>query len=333
MGKKFINDPENITKELLEGLCLAFPDIIELGGSNKKLVINKKLKDADRVGIVSLGGTGHEPALSGVVGEGMLDIAVAGDIFAAPGPQDIVEAIRMADRGKGVLLIVLNHSGDMLAGKAALKMAKKANLNVNMVVTQEDIGTEPRSNADNRRGMVGCVPLYHIAGAAAAKGMNLDEITQIAQRFADNMAALAVANKGATHPSTGLLISDFGDDEMEIGVGQHGEGGGGRMKMLSADDTAEIMLNRLIQDLHLSSGDETMLIINGAGATTIMELCIVFRKCYQLLIDKGIKVVASYAGDMLTSQEQAGFQMFLARVDAEIKGLWDEPCRTPYYSR
>lgn len=333
MNKKFINSSENITKELLEGLCMAFPDIIELGGTNRKLVINKKLKDARRVGIVSLGGTGHEPALSGVVGEGMLDIAVAGDIFAAPGPQDIVEAIRIADKGKGVLLIVLNHSGDMLAGKVALKKAQKENLNVRMVVTQEDIGTEPRSNADNRRGMVGCVPLYHIVGAAAKMGLELDEITRIAQRFADNMAALAVANKGATHPSTGLLISEFGADEMEIGVGQHGEGGGGRMKMRTADETAEMMLKRLIEDLQMRSGEKAMLIVNGAGATTIMELCIVYRRCHQLLEEKGIQVVASYAGDMLTSQEQAGFQMLLARMDEEMKQLWDKPCRTPYYSR
>ena len=164
--KKFINDPENLTSELLEGLALANKDIIHLEDGN--LVVNNKLKDADRVTIVTLGGTGHEPAISGFVGEGMVDISVAGNVFAAPGPQACIEAIKMADKGHGVLFVVLNHAGDMLTGNLTMKQVKKLGLNVIKVVTQEDIANAPRSNADDRRGLVGCVPLYKIAGAAAA---------------------------------------------------------------------------------------------------------------------------------------------------------------------
>ena len=158
--KKFINDPENLTSELLEGLALSNPDIVSLEDGN--LVVNKKLKDADRVTIVTLGGTGHEPAISGFVGEGMIDISVAGNIFAAPGPQSCVEAI--------------------------MKQVKKLGIKVAKVVTQEDVANAPRSNADDRRGLVGCIPLYKIAGAAAAQGKSLEEVAEIAQRFADNMA-------------------------------------------------------------------------------------------------------------------------------------------------
>ena len=164
--KKFINKPDDLTKELLEGLALSNHEIIELKEGN--LVVNKALKDADRVTIVTLGGTGHEPAISGFVGEGMIDISVAGNIFAAPGPQLCVDAIKMADKGHGVLFVVLNHAGDMLTGNLTMKKIAKLGIKVAKVVTQEDIATAPRSNADDRRGLVGCIPLYKIAGAAAA---------------------------------------------------------------------------------------------------------------------------------------------------------------------
>ena len=329
--KKFINDPENLTAELLEGLALANPDILELGEDN--MVINKKLAEADRVTIVTQGGSGHEPAIEGFVGEGMVDIDVVGDIFAAPGPQACVDAIKLADKGKGVLYIVLNHAGDMLTGNMTMKQCKKQGLNVVKVVTQEDVSNAPRENADDRRGLVGCIPTYKIAGAAAAEGRSLEEVAAVAQRFADNMATLAVAVRGATHPQTGTLLAELGDDEMEIGMGQHGEGGGGRQTMKSADETAEIMINGLINDLSIKEGEKVMLILNGTGATTLMELFIVYRKCEALLKEKGIEIVANHVGELLTVQEQAGFQMFMARMDDELLHYWNAPCNTPYMKK
>lgn len=267
--KKFINDPANLTDELLEGLALANADLIELQPNH--LVVNKKLGSADRVTVVSMGGSGHEPCCAGFTGEGMLDIAVIGDIFAAPGAQPCFEALQKAQRGKGVLYIVLNHAGDMLAGNMAMKLAGKKGLSVRKVVTQEDISSEPRANADNRRGLVGCVAVYKIAGAAAAAGKSLDEVADIAQYTADNMATLAVAMRGATHPVTGAVLAELPDDEMEIGMGQHGEEGGGRCKIKTADETADIMVDALVKDLELQRGERVLLLINGSGATTLME--------------------------------------------------------------
>ena len=330
--KKFINDPSNLTQELLEGLALSNQDIIELT-EGTRLVVNKKLKDADRVTIVTLGGTGHEPAISGFVGEGMVDISVPGDIFAAPGPQPCFEAIKMADKGKGVLFVVLNHAGDMLTANLTMKMVKKAGLNVIKIVTQDDVANAPRENADDRRGLVGCVPLYKIAGAAAAEGKSLEEVAAIAQKFADNMATIAVAAKGATHPSTGGVIAELGEDDMEIGMGQHGEGGGGRMPLKTADETAQIMLDALLKDLDIKTGEKLLVVINGTGATTLMEQLIVFRKCYNYLKEKGIEVVANAVGELLTVQEQAGFQMMIARMDDELVHYWNQPCNTPYFKK
>ena len=221
----------------------------------------------------------------------------------------------------------------MLTGNLTMKACKKEGLNVVKVVTQEDIANAPRENGEDRRGLVGCVPTYKIAGAAAAEGKSLEEVAAIAQRFADNMATLAVAARGATHPATGGMLADLGEDEMEVGMGQHGEGGGGRMPMKSADETAVLMIDGLLKDLSIQPGEKIMLMLNGTGATTLMELLIVYRKCAAYLKEKGVEIVANYVGELLTVQEQAGFQMFMARMDDELLRYWNAPCETPYLKK
>ena len=327
--KKFINDPADLTEELLEGLALANADILHL--EQETLVVNNKLADAKRVTIVTLGGTGHEPAISGFVGEGMVDILVAGDIFAAPGPVKCVEAIKKADKGFGVLLIVLNHVGDVLTANLALKEAKKLGINVTRIITQEDIAGGTRENLDDRRGLVGCVPLYKIAGAAAAAGKTLEEVTAIAQKFADNMATLGVAISGATHPKTEFSVAEIENGKMSIGVGQHGEGGGGLYPLKTADETTIMMLDALLADLEIKSGEKLLVIVNGMGATTLMELLIVYRKCYYYLLEKDISIAANYVGELLTVQEMGGFQILLARMDEELLEYWQAPSKTPYF--
>ena len=329
--KKFINSQENLSKELHEGFAAANRDLVTLKPGN--IIINNKLKYANRVTIVTLGGAGHEPALSGFVGEGMVDVSVVGEIFAAPGPKACIEAIKLADKGKGVLFIVLNHAGDMLTGDLVMKQVDEEGLNVVKVVTQEDVSNAPRFDSENRRGLVGVIPAYKIAGAAAAEGKCLEEVAAVTQRFVDNMATLAVATRGATHPATGVLFAELDDDEMEIGMGNHGEGGGGRQKLKSADETAEIMLNVLLKDLSIKPTEKLMLILNSVGATTLMELFIMYRKCEQLLSAKNIEITANYVGELLTVQEQAGFQMFIARMDDELLRLWNAPCNTPYFKK
>jgi dihydroxyacetone kinase-like protein len=325
--KKFINDPKNLVQELLEGHVAAFPNKVKLAGSN--LVVRVEPKAKGKVAVVTLGGSGHEPALSGFVGKGMLDISVPGEIFAAPGPPRCIEALKLADRGAGVLFVVLNHAGDVLAANITMQMAQKQGLKVKQVLTHEDIAGGPRDKPENRRGLVGCTLVIKVAGAAAEEGRSLDEVLAIADRMETNMATLAVAMTPATHPSTGQAIFELGEDEMEIGMGQHGEAGTGRMKMKSADETAEVMLNQLLADLRIKSGEDILFLLNGAGATTLMELFIITRRVHQLCKQKGIGIKASAVGEFLTVQEMAGFQMCIARTDPELTALWNAPCDTP----
>jgi dihydroxyacetone kinase-like protein len=320
--KKFINDPANLTAELLEGFAL----------ESGKLVVRARPKDPGKVALVTLGGAGHEPALSGFVGEGMLDISVVGDIFAAPGPPKVLEALRKADRPAGVLLVVLNHAGDVMSANLALEMARKQGLNVRMVLTHEDIARGANAPAGDRRGLVGAIPLYKIAGAAAEAGMDLDQVCAIAERLNARMATLAVAMKTATHPATGQSIFELADDQMEVGMGQHGEPGTGPSKLLTADQTAEVMLERLLAAVDARSGDRLLVLLNGSGATTLMELFIVYRAVHAKLSARGIQAVAPRIGEFLTVQEMAGFQMFLAKLDDELIRLWNAPADTPYFT-
>ena len=324
--KKFINQPQNIVPELLEGLALAFPDKVRLVGSN--IVARATPKAAGKVALVTLGGSGHEPGLSGFVGDGMLDYSVAGEIFAAPGAPRCIEAIRLAAAGgAGVLFIVLNHAGDVLSANITMDMARRDGLNVKIILTHEDISGG--QNPEDRRGLVGFLPVYKVAGAAAEQGCSLDKCLEIAERMERNMRTLAVAVRTATHPSTGQPIFELGEDEMEIGMGQHGEAGTGRMKLKTADETAEIMLNALLDDLQVKPAEELLVILNGAGATTLMELLILYRRIAHLLKAKGIKLARGKVGEFITTQEQAGFQLMIARMDAELIALWDAPCDTP----
>ena len=328
--QKFINNPDTLTTEMLQGLALAHSELVslELG----KLVVNKKLAEADRVTVVALGGSGYEPALSGFVGEGMLDIAVIGDVFAAPGPQACIEAIQLADKGKGVLLVVLNHAGDILASNLAMKQAEKLGINVAKIVVQDDIANAPREEAQNRRGMVGAVPLVKIAGAAALAGKSLEEVATIAQGFADNMANLAVAASGATNPATGMEIAQVAAGCMEVGVGLHGEAGKAK-PMATAEETVSVMLDALLEDLNVLAEEKLMVIVSGSGATSLMEQLIVYRNCYAYLVEKEIEIVASHVGELMTVQEMAGFEICIARMNEELVEYWNAPCRTPYFKK
>jgi len=326
--KKLMNDPANLTAELLDGFTLAYADKVKLDSG--KLVVRARPKPADKVALVTLGGAGHEPALSGFVGEGMLDISVVGDVFAAPAAPKVFEALKKADRAAGVLLVILNHAGDVMSANIAMQMAQKQGLNVRTLLTHEDIAPGANAPAGERRGLVGCIPLYKIAGAAAEEGKGLDQVLEIAERFNSRMATLAVALRTATHPSTGQSIFELADDQMEIGMGQHGEPGTGSTRLMTADETAEAMLDRLVAAVDARRGDRLLVVLNGSGATTLMELFIVYRAVHRCLRQRGIEPVAPRIGEYLTVQEMAGFQMFVAKMDDELIRLWNAPCDTPY---
>jgi dihydroxyacetone kinase-like protein len=327
--KKCINDPENLVNELLEGYALAFPDKVKLEGDN--LVMRAYPKEIGKVALVTLGGSGHEPGLSGFVGKGLLDVSVPGEIFAAPGPQKCLDAIRQADRGGGVLFVVLNHAGDVLTANLTMEMALKEGLNVKMILVHDDIASGPIEKPEERRGLVGFLPVIKIAGAAAEEGRSLEETVAVAQRMARSMRTLAVAFNPATHPLTGDVMFDLAEDEMCIGVGQHGEVGVERMKMKSADGTADLMLQMLLDDLAVKEGEELLIIVNGAGATTYMELFLVFRRLNLTLTSKKIKIARSLIGEFITTQEQTGFQILIARMERELLRLWDSFSDSPYF--
>ncbi len=331
MQTKFINNPENITAELLEGYVLAYPDQVKLAAEN--IVVRAQPKSEDKVAIVTLGGSGHEPALSGFVGEGMLDCSVVGDIFAAPGAQRLFQALQLMKREVGILLVVLNHSGDVMSANMACQLAQRAGIKVAKVLTHDDISAGIGADVNDRRGLAGCVPLYKILGAASEEGKSLEELVEIAERYNKNVATLAVAMRSCSHPQNGAVITDLPEGIMEIGMGQHGEGGGGQKPLVSADETAAEMVDLLCQQLQPQSGDKMMLIINGVGATTHMELNIVFRKAYKEIEARGLKVVVSRIQELLTVQEQAGFQMILARLDDDhVDYLKNKPSNAPYWT-
>jgi dihydroxyacetone kinase-like protein len=328
--KKFINDPANLTKELLEGLALCYKGKVKL--VSERIVMRAVPKDESKVAIVTLGGSGHEPALSGFVGEGMLDASVVGDVFAAPGAPKLLEALRLLKRDAGIVLVTLNHDGDRMSATKALRDAEKEGIKVREIVTHDDIGPGVDADPSEKRGLAGCIPLYKVIGAAAEEGKSLEEIVDIGERFNRHIATLAVAMTGCTHPQNGEPITVLPDDEMEIGMGQHGEAGGGRTKILTADETASRMIEPLVKASGVKSGDTALLIINGVGATTLMEMLIVYRKAAQILADKGINLTSGACGEYLTVQEMAGFQMILCKLDPDHVTYLKAKARTPYWT-
>ncbi|MDL2255605.1 dihydroxyacetone kinase subunit DhaK [Parabacteroides sp. OttesenSCG-928-K15] len=330
MKTKFINDPMAVTQECLEGLALAYSDKIKLAGEG--IVVRANPKSEDKVAIVTLGGSGHEPALSGFVGDGMLDCSVVGDVFAAPGAQRLFQALQLMKREAGILLVVLNHAGDVMSANMACQLAERSGIKVKQVLTHDDISAGLDAADEDRRGLAGCVPLYKILGAAADEGKTLDELVEIGERYTKNVATLAVAMGKCTHPQNNATISDLPEGIMEIGMGQHGEGGGGQSPLVSADETAATMVDLLCRKLQPAAGSKLMLIINGVGATTLMELSIVFRKAYKELEARGMQIVESRVQEILTVQEQSGFQMLIAILDDDHIAYFKKASDTPYWT-
>lgn len=327
--KKFINKAEDLVPELVEGFVKSNPKHVRQAA--ERIVARTAPKENGKVGVVTMGGAGHEPALIGWVGNGLIDVCALGDIFAAPGAPRVIEAVKQADFGAGVVLIVFNHEGDVLSSNMAIQMAERQGLKMKRVLSSDDISGAPRDDQENRRGLIGTLMVIKVAGAAAEAGYSFEDVIRVADKMSLNTATLAVAASPATHPATGNPFFELPDDEMEIGMGQHGEAGVGRMKLKSADETAEIMLDKLLKDLDVKPGERLVVFINGTGATTLMEMFIVFRRVAQILEEKGIDLVGSQIGELLTVQEQGGFQMSIGRVDDELEKLYHAPCDAPYY--
>ena len=323
--KKIINNPNDVVKEALEGMQMAYKDKLEYV-PGFELIVRKNLKN--KVGIISGGGSGHEPLHAGYVGEGMLDAAVAGNIFSSPSPDRISEAIESVDKGEGVLLVIKNYSGDIMNFGLSKDMAEADDKKVATVIVKDDVAVEDSTYSTGRRGIAGTVFVHKIAGAMAEKGATLEEVERAANKAIANIRSMGMAMSACTLPAVGKPGFVLADDEMEVGMGIHGEPGIERTSIKSAKKTAEILLEKILKDYDYSNS-EVALLVNGLGATPLMELYILNREVCNLLEEKNIKVYKNMIGNYTTALDMSGCSLTLMKLDSELKELLDAPCDTP----
>jgi phosphoenolpyruvate---glycerone phosphotransferase subunit DhaK len=322
--KKIINHPNNVVSEALLGLSKAYP---ELKYTENLEVISRKEK-RKKVGLVSGGGSGHEPAHAGYVGKGMLDAAVAGNVFSSPSPDRIIKGIEEANSGEGVLLIIKNYSGDIMNFDMAREMAEMEDIRVESVVVKDDVAVPDSTYSTGRRGIAGTVFVHKIAGAKAESGASLDEVKAAAEKAIANIRSMGMSMSGCTLPAVGKPGFVLAENEIEIGMGIHGEPGVERTNVKTATEVAEILLSKVLEDYDFSNS-EVALLVNGLGATPLMELYILNNEVEKVLTAKGIKIYKTLVGNYMTSLDMAGCSLTLMKLDDELKELLDAPCITP----
>ncbi len=331
--KKFINNPQDVAKELTIGLVKAYGNYLELVEDD--IIIRKKPKPRGKVQIVFGQGIGHEPGLNGMLGYGMHDVEVPGNIFACAGGDRIYRAIKVAWEMSGrtpVLLLIANHEGDVLNGNMALDMARDDGIDVESVLLYDDIASAPKGREEHRRGMAGMIFSFKVAGALAEQGEDRETIMEKVKRVNSNTRTILVALSPCTIPTTGQPLFNLAEDEMIIGPGQHGEPGPeGPSKIMTANEVIDTVAERLIADGEYKGGDELLVIINGCGGTTLMEMFILYGRLEEFLKARNMKPYRPLIGNYITTQEMAGFQLTLCRADEETKRLWDAPADTPYF--
>ncbi len=322
--KKIMNDPKSIVSEMLRGLSY-LDDGLEYFPEEE--VIARKKVGQQKVGIVSGGGAGHEPAHAGYVGKGMLDAAVAGNVFASPDPMRILRGIRAADTGKGVLLVIKNYSGDIMNFGMAKELAEMEGIRVETVVVKDDVAVEDSEHSDGRRGIAGTVYVHKIAGAMAERGADLDEVKRVAQKTIDNIRTMGVSLSSCTLPSAEKENFVLEDKTMEIGMGIHGEKGIHRGKLVSSKEISEILLKHIMEDYDYNNSDVALL-VNGLGSTPLMELYVLNNDIRNSLKEKSINVVDNLVGNYMTALDMFGCSVTLLKLDAELESLLKDECNT-----
>ncbi len=325
--KKLINDPQDVVSESVEGFGLVHADVVQIH-TDPLFVSRAGGPVSGKVGLVSGGGSGHEPLHAGFVGDGMLDAAVPGAMFTSPTPDQIAPAFAAADGGAGVLAIVKNYTGDVLNFETAAELADADDLTVRTVVVNDDVAVEDSLYTAGRRGVAGTVAVEKIAGAAAARGDDLDAVATVAEKVIANVRSMGVALTACTVPHAGKPSFDLPEDEIEIGIGIHGEPGRRRIPLSSADDITEMLLTPVADDLALASGESVLLFVNGMGGTPLSELYVVYRQARRLLEARGVQVTRSLVGNYVTSLEMQGASVTVLRLDDELTALWDAPVHT-----
>ncbi|UJL47426.1 dihydroxyacetone kinase subunit DhaK [Virgibacillus sp. NKC19-16] len=328
--KKVINKPESVAQETIEGFMYAYKN------SHKKLenvngITRKDLKD--KVAVVIGGGSGHEPLFLGFVGEGLADGVALGNVFAAPTPNTIQEVAKAADSGKGVLFIYGNYAGDVLNFDMAVEMLEMEDVDSRTVRVSDDVASAPVERKEDRRGIAGDVFVIKIAGAAAEKGKSLDEVFEVTQKACDQTYSIGVALSPGTIPDSGEPTFTLADDEMELGMGIHGEPGMERTKIMKADKLVDRLMDTLLKESNVREGDEVSVLVNGLGSTTLMELFIANRRVARVLEEKGVNVYDMDVNSYCTTQEMGGFSITLLKLDDELKELHDATANSPYYKK
>lgn len=325
--KKIINHPDHVVDEMIKGLVAAHPTYLKRVEDTD--VVTRSNPANDKVGLVSGGGSGHEPSHAGFVGEGMLDSAVCGAVFTSPTPDQVYEGIVSADSGKGVLLIIKNYTGDVMNFEMAAEMASDEGIKVAQVIVNDDVAVENSTWTTGRRGIAGTIFIHKIAGAAAQKGMELEEVQTVAQRVIDNVRTMGMALSPCTVPAAGKPGFELAEDEVEIGMGIHGEPGTHREKIQNADKIVDHMLGKILDEEIYHTKDEVAVLINGLGSTPLMELYIANHRVKSVLDEKGIKIYKTFVGNYMTSLEMGGFSITLLKLDLELKELLDAKADTP----
>ena len=325
--KKIINDPANVVTEALQGMALAHPDLIKVT-LEPAFIVRADAPVRGKVALVSGGGSGHEPLHGGFVGAGMLDAAAPGAVFTSPTPDQVLAATQAVDGGAGVLHIVKNYTGDVLNFETAAELAAAEDIEVASVVVDDDVAVKDSTWTAGRRGVGGTVLLEKIAGAAAARGDDLAGVTAIAQRVNAQVRSMGMALTPCTVPHSGEPSFTLAEDEMEIGIGIHGEPGRERVKLATADEIVATLLGSVVEDLPFQSGDGTLLFVNGMGGTPLVELYLAYHSARALLADRGIGVTRSLVGNFITSLEMQGMSITLLKLDDELTELWDAPVHT-----
>jgi phosphoenolpyruvate---glycerone phosphotransferase subunit DhaK len=326
--KKLINTPETEVKDAMAGMAAAHADLIRVE-YDPNVIIRKDAPRKGKVGLVSGGGSGHEPLHGGFVGLGMLDAACPGAVFTSPTPDQMARATAAVDGGAGVLHIVKNYTGDIMNFEMAAELARGEGAKVNAVITNDDVAVQDSLYTAGRRGVGVTVLLEKIVGASAEAGADLESLTALAKRVNANGRSMGMALTSCIVPAAGKVTFEIADDEMELGIGIHGEPGRERTKLKSADEIAEILTSTIVKDLPYKRGDEVLAFVNGMGGTPLIELYVIFNAVHRYLTGEGIKVTRSLVGNYITSLEMAGCSVTLLKLDAETTKLWDAPVHTP----
>jgi dihydroxyacetone kinase-like protein len=325
--KKLINQPDNVVDEALAGMARAHADLIRVESPN--IVVRKDAPRQGKVGVISGGGSGHEPMHGGFVGRGMLDAACPGAVFTSPVPDQMLAATQAVNGGVGVLHIVKNYTGDIMNFELAAELARAEGIDVEAVVIADDVAVKDSLYTAGRRGVGGTVLAEKIVGAAAEEGADLATVKALCEKVQDNVRSMGMALTSCTVPAAGKPTFDIGDDEMEIGIGIHGEPGRERRKLASADEITEALAMPVLDDLPFQSGDRVLAFVNGMGGTPLLELYVVYRKLAEILDGRGLTIARSLVGNYITSLEMAGCSITLLKLDDDLIRLWDAPVHTP----